>query len=141
MSNGWERIRLRVETVETFKAETMNQNTSNSRTISCHVLDTALGKAVADLPLTLYRQRDNGEWQELGHHATNADGRVGQLVDAKDFNSGTYKLKFDVQPYFELCQVSSFYPFIEIIIKCERGQHYHVPLLLSPFGYTTYRGT
>ncbi|XP_073832112.1 uncharacterized protein [Musca autumnalis] len=141
MSNGWERIRLRVETVETFKAETMSQNTNDTRTISCHVLDTALGKAVHDLPLTVYRQTNNGEWQELGHHSTNTDGRVGQLLDGKDFQSGIYKLKFNVQSYFERCKVPSFYPFIEIVVKCEQGQHYHVPLLLSPFGYTTYRGT
>ncbi|XP_005183996.2 uncharacterized protein LOC101898496 [Musca domestica] len=137
MSSGWERIRLRVETGENLKADTMN----NNRTISCHVLDTALGKAVANLPLTLYRQLDGGQWQELSQHSTNSDGRVGQLLDFKDFENGFYKLKFHVHNYFDSCKVSSFYPFVEIVIRCERGQHYHVPLLLSPFGYTTYRGT
>lgn len=116
-------------------------SSNDARTISCHILDTALGKAVANVPLIIYRQSNNGEWQDLARSTTNEDGRASQLVKASDFQSGIYKLRFEVQTYFDINKIASFYPYIEIVIKCEQGQHYHVPLLLSPFGYTTYRGT
>ncbi|XP_013107889.2 uncharacterized protein LOC106087409 [Stomoxys calcitrans] len=137
MSNGWERIRLRVETKESLKSGNMD----DTRTISCHILDTAVGKAAAGVPLVLYRQLPNDQWQEMGQATTNEDGRVSQLLGYADFQSGIYKLRFNIQPYFEAKKTPSFYPYIEIVVKCERGQHYHIPLLLSPFGYTTYRGT
>lgn len=113
----------------------------DTRTISTHVLDTSLGKAASEVPFTLYRLLANEQWQELKQATTDKDGRAMQLLESTDFKSGIYKLKFNVQKYFDSVGVQSFYPFIEIVVKCVEGQHYHIPLLLSPFGYSTYRGT
>ncbi|XP_075157077.1 5-hydroxyisourate hydrolase [Haematobia irritans] len=140
MSNGWERIRLRVETKESLKSGNM-ADINETRTISCHILDTSLGKAAHGVHITLYRQLADDQWQELNKAITNEDGRVNQLLSFADFQTSVYKLKFDILPYFEEKKTPSFYPFIEVVVKCERGQHYHIPLLLSPFGYTTYRGS
>ncbi|KAI8122862.1 hypothetical protein FF38_09077 [Lucilia cuprina] len=137
MSSGWERIRLRVETGETLEPA-MPKDT---RTLSTHILDTSLGKAAVDVPLTVYRLLENQQWQELKQAVTDKDGRASQLLETNDFKSGIYKLQFNVQKYYDHLGVECFYPFIEIVVKCVAGQHYHIPLLLSPFGYTTYRGT
>lgn len=111
------------------------------RTLSTHVLDTSLGKAASEVPLTAYRLSENGEWKELKCTTTDKDGRASQLLEAKDFKNGIYKIKFFVHEYYKKLGADCFYPFIEIVINCEEGQHYHIPLLLSPFGYSTYRGT
>ncbi|XP_037805470.1 5-hydroxyisourate hydrolase isoform X2 [Lucilia sericata] len=113
----------------------------DTRTLSTHVLDTSLGKAAVDVPLSVYRLLENQQWQELKQAATDKDGRASQLLETNDFKSGIYKLQFNVQKYYDNLGVACFYPFIEIVVKCVAGQHYHIPLLLSPFGYTTYRGT
>lgn len=115
--------------------------TKDTRTLSTHILDTSLGKAAAEVPLTVHRLLENQQWQELKQAATDKDGRASQLLETKDFTSGIYKLQFDVQKYYDGVGAECFYPFIEIVVKCVAGQHYHIPLLLSPFGYTTYRGT
>ncbi|KAM7348892.1 uncharacterized protein ACRADG_008054 [Cochliomyia hominivorax] len=137
MSSGWERIRLRVETGESLEPEI----SKDSRTLSTHVLDTSRGKAAAEVPVTVYRFAENQQWQELKQDKTDRDGRASQLLELNDFTSGIYKLQFNVQKYYDNLSVECFYPFIEVVVKCVRGQHYHIPLLLSPFGYTTYRGT
>lgn len=157
MSSGWERIRLRVETGEVFNIlfifqinlflryfyflqSLEPQTAKDSRTLSTHILDTSLGKAASEVPLRVYRLTENQQWQELKQAKTDTDGRASQLLELKDFKSGIYKLQFDVQKYYDGLAIECFYPFIEIVVKCMAGQHYHIPLLLSPFGYTTYRG-
>ncbi|XP_037938353.1 5-hydroxyisourate hydrolase-like [Teleopsis dalmanni] len=134
MSIGWERVRLRMETIN------MTDNAPDSRTISSHILDTSLGKPAANVKIIIYRL-ENNQWQELNQASTDDDGRVTQLITLEQFQTGIYKLHFNVRPYFEQNQVKSFYPFIEIIAECTKGQHYHIPLLLNPFGYSTYRGS
>lgn len=110
--------------------------------ITTHVLDTARGHAAAGIRVLL-EFRDSGEWQSIGRGSTDGDGRLKTLLpDAKALVPGVYRLTFDTARYFESLGVASFYPEVVVIFETAPGEkHYHVPLLLAPFGYTTYRGT
>jgi len=110
--------------------------------ITTHVLDTARGRPAAGVPVTLEVEAAGG-WTMLGKGKTNADGRVSDLVpDETAIQAGVYRLIFDTARYFANNSVDAFYPQVTIIFKIENpDQHYHVPLLLSPFGYSTYRGS
>jgi 5-hydroxyisourate hydrolase len=110
--------------------------------ISTHILDTSLGRPAAGVQVTLEQLRGN-EWQAVGSGVTDADGRARTLLAADTpLTRGTYRLRFEVAPYFAAQGVSSFYPSVEIAFTVAGpAEHYHVPLLLSPFGYSTYRGT
>lgn len=110
--------------------------------ITTHILDTSIGKPAANVPVFL-DILEEGEWQRLGSGATDADGRVKTLL-AEDHAlvKGTYRLEFRVADYFEAQQVKGFYPYVKIVFTLEDlTSHYHVPLLLNPFGYSTYRGS
>ncbi len=110
--------------------------------ITTHVLDTSLGKPAAGVAVTLEKQ-EGGVWKTLASGTTNADGRAAELLPANAaLAAGTYRLHFDTAAYFRARGVESFYPHVEIVfIVKDAAQHYHVPLLLSPFGYSTYRGS
>jgi 5-hydroxyisourate hydrolase len=118
----------------------MDLRRGNAVTLSTHVLDTATGVPAAGVAVTLYRL-DDGARSELTKAETNADGRVaspfgGELAD------GWYELVFEAGDYYGRANVASFYDEIAIRFVIEDGQkHYHVPLLLSPWGYSTYRGS
>jgi 5-hydroxyisourate hydrolase len=103
--------------------------------ISTHVLDTAKGKPAAGVPVTL--EVDRAGWETLAIGATDADGRVKLITDPPE--PGTYRLTFDTNAY----NAASFFPSVQIEFRVESGgvSHYHVPLLLSPYGYSTYRGS
>lgn len=110
--------------------------------ITTHVLDTAIGKPAVGIDLTL-SQFVNDEWVFLGGGTTNSDGRVANLLpDDKVLDAGRYKVLFVTETYFKNQQVEAFYPYAEIVFDITgNGEHYHIPLLLSPFGYSTYRGS
>jgi len=109
--------------------------------ITTHVLDTSRGKPAAGVLVTLERRMADGSWTPAGHAETDADGRVGALT-TEDVERGTYRLTFDIGTYFRERHVETFYPEAIIIFNVsDPGQHYHVPLLLSPWGYSTYRGS
>jgi len=110
--------------------------------ITTHVLDTAIGKPAEGIDLTLSRFIDN-EWKLLSGGTTNSDGRVGDLLsDNITLEAGRYKVLFVTEQYFLNQNIKAFYPYAEIVFDIEGdGQHYHIPLLLSPFGYSTYRGS
>jgi 5-hydroxyisourate hydrolase len=110
--------------------------------ITTHVLDTSLGRPAEGVPVTLEVEAAGG-WKLLGKGTTNADGRIGDLLpDDFGLSAGVYRLIFDTATYFANRQVASFYPQVTVVFKIEdTEQHYHVPLLLSPFGYSTYRGS
>lgn len=112
----------------------------SSRKLSTHVLDTSNGKAAQNVKVTVYRLNEFQEWNAIRPGETNADGRC-QLLDNAEFSLGVYKLTFHVGTYFAAKNVRTFYPAVDIIVDCSENQHYHIPLLLSPYGYTTYRGT
>jgi 5-hydroxyisourate hydrolase len=111
--------------------------------ISTHVLDTALGKPAQDVPVRLERQDTSGHWLLLGSAHTDQDGRCGQLLpDDKVLPAGIYRLTFDTADYLAAQKLDSLYPLVEVTFKVRDGEsHFHIPLLLSPNGYTTYRGT
>lgn len=110
--------------------------------ITTHILDTSIGKPAADVPVLL-DYLDDGDWQRIGSGRTDADGRVKTLIPStREFTPGIYRLEFRVTDYFQGQGVKSFYPYVKIVFTIEDvGSHYHVPLLLNPFGYSTYRGS
>jgi 5-hydroxyisourate hydrolase len=109
--------------------------------ITTHVLDTRLGAPAAGVAVILERL-DAGLWQPLGMGATNEDGRLTTLLDSGDLAPGRHRLTFDTGAYFAQQQVEHFYPSVTVDFDvADPTQHYHVPLLLSPFGYSTYRGS
>lgn len=106
--------------------------------ITTHVLDTTLGKAAAGITVEL-EMLDHGTWSSITQNTTDADGRCSTL--APDAEPGIYRLRFSIGAYFTHQNRASIYP--EIVISFETGadSHYHLPLLISDNGYTTYRGT
>ena len=116
---------------------------SATTTISTHVLDTAFGIPASGVDVTFERVASDGTTSPISHGTTNTDGRVSQLVPADSaITPGTYRLTFDVVAYFAETRRQTFYQTIRIEFEVgAEPQHYHVPLLLSPFGYSTYRGS
>ena len=110
--------------------------------ITTHVLDTSLGRPAAAVPVTLECQTREGEWRFVGSGETDADGRLKTLVPDGAADAGVHRLIFDTKPYFNRRGVTTFYPSVVVVfeVRADDG-HYHVPLLLSPFGYSTYRGS
>jgi len=110
--------------------------------ITTHVLDTRLGRPAARVGVTLEKLDTSGAWQEIASDATNYDGRLANLLSPGSLTAGRHRLTFDTGAYFKKQQVEHFYPRISIEFDVPApDQHYHVPLLLSPFGYSTYRGS
>jgi 5-hydroxyisourate hydrolase len=108
--------------------------------LSTHVLDTALGRPACGLGVELAVLEESG-FTVLCERATDDDGRVRDLVPGA-LEARTYRLRFQTGPYLLATHHSAFYPHVEVVFTVERaGQHHHVPLLLSPFGYSTYRGS
>lgn len=111
--------------------------------ITTHILDLVSGSPGAGIPVTLERMTHTSGWAMVAEAITDADGRAKELLPAKEaFLTGHYRLIFDTSAYFAIRNAEGFFPQITIsfVVK-DALQHYHVPLLLSPFGYTTYRGS
>jgi 5-hydroxyisourate hydrolase len=109
--------------------------------ITTHVLDTSLGRPAAGVPVILEFQKSGG-WQEIGKGATDADGRLRHLLEPGAPVAGVYRLTFETGSYFHARKIHGLYPQITIAFQVEEAQeHYHIPLLLSPYGYSTYRGS
>ena len=111
--------------------------------ITTHVLDTSLGGPARGVHITVERQEPSMGWKELSRCETDADGRVADLLPGNvKLTAGAYRLTFDSLGYFASRKVKTFYPHISIVFEVhDPATHYHVPLLLSPFGYSTYRGS
>ena len=110
--------------------------------ITTHILDTSQGKPAANVKVRL-EFLDHGEWKRVGGGTTNEDGRVADLVnDDFPLTAGHYRIEFVVPDYFKAQGTESFYPYVKIVFSVkDTDSHYHVPLLLNPFGYSTYRGS
>ena len=109
--------------------------------ITTHVLDVARGRPARGIAVVLERV-GTPQSAMLGRATTDADGRVTAFTPMSSLQSGTYRLTFEVASYFATMGVEAFYP--RVVVEFDVGdpaQHYHVPLLLSPFGYSTYRGS
>lgn len=110
--------------------------------ITTHVLDVASGRPAQGVPIVLELQRA-GAWSEVGRGETDADGRLRTLLPAgAPLERGRYRITFDTGAYFQASGVEGFYPEAAVVfeVRADR-EHYHVPLLLSPYGYSTYRGS
>jgi 5-hydroxyisourate hydrolase len=111
--------------------------------VSTHVLDIAQGKPVKDMAVRLERQESGGEWVALKSSRTDVDGRCDQLLpENQALRAGLYRLAFDTASYHLAQKVAGLYPVVEITFQVREGEsRFHIPLLLSPHGFTTYRGS
>ncbi|WP_250402649.1 hydroxyisourate hydrolase [Streptomyces cellostaticus] len=130
-------------------------STSTTASVSTHILDTSAGRPAEGVAVRLAaRQGRDADWQALGGSATDADGRCKDLPALPEGTTHV-RLDFAVEPYFEKKQADAqqdapanrdsgpavFFPEVAITFAVEPGEHYHVPLLLNPFGYSVYRGS
>jgi 5-hydroxyisourate hydrolase len=110
--------------------------------ITTHILDVSTGSPARGVSVKLERQT-SADWEIVGIGVTDEDGRLRDLLDSDAIlQTGNYRLTFDTGNYFFDRQVDSFYPQVTVTFTVfSSREHYHVPLLLSPFGYSTYRGS
>jgi 5-hydroxyisourate hydrolase len=109
--------------------------------LTTHVLDTSTGKPAGNLAITLEKQA-GGAFEAFGGGVTNDDGRVSKPLVESDWGAGVYRITFDTAAYFKAQGVAAFYPVVKVVFEVtDPDSHHHVPLLLSPFGYSTYRGS
>jgi 5-hydroxyisourate hydrolase len=111
--------------------------------ITSHVLDTSRGKPASGITVVVEISKGPDRWAELARGVTNQDGRITQFTpDVTPLSPGRYRLRFLTAAYFTALATHGFYPEIDVTVQIDDpAQHYHIPLLLSPFGYTTYRGS
>ncbi|MCB9728720.1 MAG: hydroxyisourate hydrolase [Deltaproteobacteria bacterium] len=110
--------------------------------LTTHVLDTARGLPAPGLSLRVEARAADGSFRELARATTNADGRAPDLLAEGALGAGVYRIVFDTGAWYASRGERSFYPEVTILFEVtEPARHHHVPLLLSPFGYSTYRGS
>lgn len=110
--------------------------------ITTHILDTTLGKPARGVAILLQRMTADEMWKEIGKGATDEDGRLKTLTPPGPIEPGTYRIRFDTGAYFAATGTKGFYPYVEVVFEIADGAvHYHVPLLLNPWGFSTYRGS
>ena len=112
--------------------------------VTTHVLDTSNGRPAEGVPVVLERADPNGAaWEVVGRGVTDADGRQADLApDGRRLAAGRYRLTFDTGAYFTRTGRRAFFPEVAVVFAIDEGaEHEHVPLLLAPYGYSTYRGS
>lgn len=108
--------------------------------ISTHVLDLARGVGGKEIPVTLSTRKADGRWTEVGIAKTDGNGRVRDFGDSNKFDAGIYRLQFDMSAYPDAA-TAPFFPEITVTFRVvDTATHYHVPVVVSPYGYSTYRG-
>jgi len=119
----------------------------NKNPITTHILNTTLGKPAADIAIQLFVLNEQ-TWQLLSAAVTNEDGRIDDWLDNSWYQDkqpedlfSTYKIVFELDAYWQKQGIDAFYPSAEICFKVQDIKHHHVPLLLSPYSYSTYRGS
>ena len=109
--------------------------------LSSHILDISTGKPAPNVPVKLELQNSQtGVWKYLDQKITDQNGRITNFLEKSTAEKGIYRLTFLTEKYFSLSSTKTFYPFIEVVFQIGEESHYHVPITLSPFGYSTYRG-
>jgi len=110
--------------------------------ISTHILDLMRGRPANDVPIRLERQEAAGNWRILNSARTDQDGRCSELLPDNQLSPGLYRLSFDTASYFVAQRITALYPVVEVTFEVRNGEsQFHIPLLLSANGYTTYRGS
>ena len=109
--------------------------------LSTHILDTAVGKPAADVEILLEKQR-GGTWCPLARGKTDNEGRCRTLLGEHGLETAIYRLRFFTAPYYASQKLTGLYPYVDIVFEVhDAGAHFHIPLLLTANGYTTYRGS
>ena len=110
--------------------------------LSSHILDVTKGEPASGVKIALAKQDKAGKWMTVDEKMTDKNGRITDfLKETKGVsNEGIYKLTYFVAPYFKSLNQNSFYPFIEVVFEIKGENHFHVPITLSAYGYSTYRG-
>jgi 5-hydroxyisourate hydrolase / 2-oxo-4-hydroxy-4-carboxy-5-ureidoimidazoline decarboxylase len=135
-----EQLKITIQRFKNILADANWQSLDGSQ-VTTHVLDTSLGKPAKNMSIRLKHFVD-GRWQILAQGVSNGDGRLsGLLPSCKKVLPGHYKMHFDTGNYFKANDLHGFYPEVEINFTVLDDTHHHVPLLLNPFGYSTYRGS
>ncbi|KAM7002538.1 5-hydroxyisourate hydrolase-like [Tautogolabrus adspersus] len=115
---------------------------AESSPLTTHVLNTGDGVPAARMALSLHRLDSKLIWNMLSVGTTNKDGRCPGLIGREAFSPGMYKLRFETGSYWESLGQTSFYPYVEVVFTIsDREQRFHLPLLMSRFSYSTYRGS
>ncbi len=110
--------------------------------ITTHILDLSLGRPAAHVSVLLESQAATGAWTELARASTDHDGRVTDFPAANSLQTGAHRLTFDTRAYFAARNTTTLYPQVIVVFDVtDPRAHYHIPLLLSPYGYSTYRGS
>ncbi len=123
---------------------TSAQDTDTKYQLSTHILDISTGEPAPGVTVKLEKtSRDSEVWAAVAEKETGDDGRINDFlpVPADQPNDAIYRLTFYTQPYFEDQDVDTFFPYVQVVFEIAGDQHYHVPITLLPFGYTTYRGS
>ncbi len=114
---------------------------SSEYQLSSHILDIGVGQPAEGVPVQLEKMSHNGKtWSIIDSKVTDKSGRIPNFLKNSKENKGIYRLTFMTADYFKAKETKSFYPFIEVVFEIQDENHYHVPITLSPFGYSTYRG-
>lgn len=111
--------------------------------LSTHVLDTTIGKPGAGVDVTLEKRKADGTWESIGKSTTGKDGRIGNFLEStKDkSNKGIYRLTFSLEKYFSERDLETVFPEAVIVFKIADDTHYHIPLVVTPYAFSTYRGS
>jgi len=109
--------------------------------LSSHILDVSSGMPASGVTVQLEKLNEKTKtWAFVDKKVTDQQGRIKEFLDQRQQNKGVYKLTFFVKEYFSSRNTESFYPFIEVVFQIQDDKHYHVPITLSAYGYSTYRG-
>jgi len=109
--------------------------------LSSHILDVSKGSPAAYVAIKLEKwNEDTKTWIFLDEKITDSNGRITDFLPTKNKNIGVFKFTYFTSEYFKKNQIESFYPFIEVVFQIKDSNHYHVPITLSAYGYSTYRG-
>jgi len=124
------------------QAEPLKKWRSHPDPVSSHILDTSVGLPARGVLVSMYRMGGEQVWTKLQSRVTNDDGRASNFLSWEEFQPGTYKMHFSTGQYFKDRATETFYPYAEVVFEIKNAEsHYHIPLLLNPYGYSTYRGS
>lgn len=109
--------------------------------LSSHILDITKGAPASGVTIRLEKMNEKTKvWSFVEEKVTDKNGRISDFLRSGQSNLGIYKLTYLIEPYFKKSKTESFYPFIEVVFQIKDANHYHVPITLSAYGYSTYRG-